>query len=46
MFFGFGCKDAGDVFGVCIHDATEEGELDEVEAEVGVFRGGHPRRAR
>ena len=30
VFFGFGCKDTGDVFGVGVHDAAEEGKLDEV----------------
>ena len=33
----FGGEDAGDVFRVGVHDTAEEGELYEVEAEVGVF---------
>ena len=34
----FGSEDSGDVFGVGVCDPVQEGELDEVEAEVGVFR--------
>ena len=33
----FGGEDAGEVFRVGVHDTAEEGELYEVEAEVGVF---------
>ena len=38
VFFRFGGEDAGDMLGVGVHDAAEEGELNEVEAKMGVFR--------
>ena len=38
VFLWFGCEDLGDVFGIGVCDLAQEGELDEVEAEVGVLR--------
>ena len=38
VFLWFGSENPGDVFGVGVCDLAQEGELDEVEAEVGVLR--------